>query len=266
MANTKVGKRIAELRSERNLTQRQLAAALRYSEQTVEDWENGESLPSGGAVDALAAYFHVDAAEFLSSPKTYVCTSTVPCAAADTFKKWLISYAVISLATFVIPFILPFVLILVLLQLANLTVSVGVLVTLFMAKQRTTRTAVWIAFLVAFIANFVFSFLYEVNEINKNSSDFVTYCTLITGLSYQLIMPFAFQKREDTPARKIYFVVLAMQLVCAVIGAFSQNATVLLVIVSQALSVGLWFALAAATEDKQDVVTYTSKYPPKSRY
>lgn len=24
--------------------------------------------------------------------------------------------------------------------------------------------------------------------------------------------------------------------------------------------------LAAATEDKQDVVTYTSKYPPKSRY
>ncbi|MBR0137157.1 MAG: helix-turn-helix transcriptional regulator [Erysipelotrichaceae bacterium] len=44
MDQIKVGKFIAELRKERNLTQVQLAEALGVTDRAVSKWENGDSL------------------------------------------------------------------------------------------------------------------------------------------------------------------------------------------------------------------------------
>ena len=43
--NRAVGKTIATLRQNRNMTQQQLAATLNVSHQAVSKWENGQALP-----------------------------------------------------------------------------------------------------------------------------------------------------------------------------------------------------------------------------
>ena len=59
MTNETLGKRIAELRRQRGLTQEQLAEAMNVSAQAVSKWENDLSCPDITMLPGLADYFHV---------------------------------------------------------------------------------------------------------------------------------------------------------------------------------------------------------------
>ena len=59
MTNETLGKRIAELRRQRGLTQDQLAEAMNVSPQAVSKWENDLSCPDITMLPGLANYFHV---------------------------------------------------------------------------------------------------------------------------------------------------------------------------------------------------------------
>ena len=54
-----IGKNISSLRTEKQMTQQQLAEQLNYSDKTVSKWERGESLPDITVLKRLADYFGV---------------------------------------------------------------------------------------------------------------------------------------------------------------------------------------------------------------
>lgn len=54
-----IGKNISALRSEKQITQQQLAEQLNYSDKTVSKWERGESLPDITVLKRIADYFEV---------------------------------------------------------------------------------------------------------------------------------------------------------------------------------------------------------------
>lgn len=55
--------KIAALRNERNLTQKELAEALHFSKQEISNWETGLKKPRIGAMYRLADYFNVTISE-----------------------------------------------------------------------------------------------------------------------------------------------------------------------------------------------------------
>ncbi len=55
------GTRLRQLRKERNLTQKQLAAQIRVQNSIILFYENGDRLPSPETIKKLAAVFHVSA-------------------------------------------------------------------------------------------------------------------------------------------------------------------------------------------------------------
>ena len=57
--NIAVGKTIAKLRQNRNMTQQQLAAALNVSHQAVSKWENGAAMPDVQTLLDLTRLFGV---------------------------------------------------------------------------------------------------------------------------------------------------------------------------------------------------------------
>ena len=60
-----IGKRIAQLRKEKNLTQEQLAEALYVTRQAVSSWENGKNQPDIETLTTLAEYFGVTIEELI---------------------------------------------------------------------------------------------------------------------------------------------------------------------------------------------------------
>lgn len=61
-----IGKLIAELRKERNITQDELAGRLQITKQTVSNYERGKRLPSYEALEAIADVLNVPMSFFLS--------------------------------------------------------------------------------------------------------------------------------------------------------------------------------------------------------
>ena len=57
----KIGQKIKELRLERNLNQRELAAAIQVSQPTIAAWESGENEPKATYILRLALFFGVTA-------------------------------------------------------------------------------------------------------------------------------------------------------------------------------------------------------------
>lgn len=53
------GTRLRQLRKEKNLTQKQLAAQIRVQNSIISFYENGDRLPSPETIKKLAAVFHV---------------------------------------------------------------------------------------------------------------------------------------------------------------------------------------------------------------
>ena len=56
---TEFGKRLKELREEKELSQQQLALEIHYSQSTISDWENDRIDPTATTVVAVADYFDV---------------------------------------------------------------------------------------------------------------------------------------------------------------------------------------------------------------
>ncbi len=61
-----IGKKIAELRKARNLTQMELADQLGISFQAVSNWERGQTMPDISKLPVLAAIFHTSMEELLN--------------------------------------------------------------------------------------------------------------------------------------------------------------------------------------------------------
>lgn len=53
------GKKLKELRQEKNISQQKLAFEIHYAQSIICDWENGKAEPSAPAIIAVADYFDV---------------------------------------------------------------------------------------------------------------------------------------------------------------------------------------------------------------
>ncbi len=69
MDQIKIGKFIAEMRKEQNMTQRQLAEHLNISDKTVSKWECGNGMPDNSILLELCDVLHINVNELLSGEK-----------------------------------------------------------------------------------------------------------------------------------------------------------------------------------------------------
>lgn len=69
MDQVKIGRFIAALRREQNLTQRQLADLLQISDKTVSKWECGNGLPEVGMMLPLCEVLHINVNELLTGER-----------------------------------------------------------------------------------------------------------------------------------------------------------------------------------------------------
>ncbi len=69
MDTTMIGKFLAELRKERNLTQEQLGEQIGVSNKTVSRWETGNYLPPVDALLELSRLYHISINEILSGQR-----------------------------------------------------------------------------------------------------------------------------------------------------------------------------------------------------
>lgn len=61
------------LRTERKLTQEQLAEALHVTRQAVSRWENGETVPNTETLKLLSRFFGVSINTLLGAPRQLIC-------------------------------------------------------------------------------------------------------------------------------------------------------------------------------------------------
>lgn len=66
----KTGKLIKELRTEKGLTQQELASLLKVSPTAVSKWENGKNLPDISVMEAMAEILNVSCSEIISGERT----------------------------------------------------------------------------------------------------------------------------------------------------------------------------------------------------
>lgn len=53
------GKRLRDLRTEKNLSQKALSFEIHYAQSVICDWENGKVEPSASAILAVSNFFNV---------------------------------------------------------------------------------------------------------------------------------------------------------------------------------------------------------------
>ena len=68
----KCGKFIAELRKEKNLTQKDLATQLNVSDKAISRWETGKGFPDVDSLQALSKFFSVTINELLAGEKAEI--------------------------------------------------------------------------------------------------------------------------------------------------------------------------------------------------
>ena len=69
MDQIKIGKFIAEMRKEQNMTQKQLAEHLNISDKTISKWECGKGMPDNSILLELCNVLHINVNELLSGEK-----------------------------------------------------------------------------------------------------------------------------------------------------------------------------------------------------
>lgn len=69
MNQEKIGKFIAELRKEKNMTQEQLAEVLEVNVKSISRWENGKTMPDLSMLPILANELNVEVSELLNGRK-----------------------------------------------------------------------------------------------------------------------------------------------------------------------------------------------------
>ena len=71
MDQIKIGKFIAEMRKEQNMTQKQLAELLNISDKTISKWECGKGMPDNSILLELCEALHINVNELLSGEKIF---------------------------------------------------------------------------------------------------------------------------------------------------------------------------------------------------
>lgn len=69
MDQQKTGRFLKELRSERSVTQRELAERLGVSDRSISRWENGTTMPDFDLLIELAKYYEVEVGEILDGER-----------------------------------------------------------------------------------------------------------------------------------------------------------------------------------------------------
>ena len=69
MNQKEIGKFIAELRKEKNMTQQELANKLKITDRAISHWENGRSMPDAGIMLELCRALDINVNELLSAKK-----------------------------------------------------------------------------------------------------------------------------------------------------------------------------------------------------
>ena len=69
MNQEKIGRFIAELRKEKNMTQQELADKLNITDRAISHWENGRSMPDAGVILELCKILNINVNELLSAKK-----------------------------------------------------------------------------------------------------------------------------------------------------------------------------------------------------
>ena len=69
MNQEKIGRFIAELRKENNMTQQELADKLNITDRAISHWENGRSMPDAGVILELCKILNINVNELLSAKK-----------------------------------------------------------------------------------------------------------------------------------------------------------------------------------------------------
>ncbi len=69
MNQMEIGKFIAELRKEKNMTQQELANKLNITDRAISHWENGRSMPDAGIMLELCKALDINVNELLSAKK-----------------------------------------------------------------------------------------------------------------------------------------------------------------------------------------------------
>ena len=69
MNQEKIGRFIAELRKEKNMTQQELADKLNITDRAISHWENGRSMPDAGVILELFKILNINVNELLSAKK-----------------------------------------------------------------------------------------------------------------------------------------------------------------------------------------------------
>lgn len=100
MNSNSVGKNIKKLRSEKGITQEQLAERLHVTRQAVSNWETDKTQPDIETLSALAECFEITVEELIYGKKTQEQGTNV--IIEKTIKKGLDSEAVIGIALAVV--------------------------------------------------------------------------------------------------------------------------------------------------------------------
>lgn len=87
MDTVKIGRFLAELRHERNLTQEQLAEQLGTSNKTISRWENGNYMPPLEMLMELSEFYSVSINELLSGKR--LDSNEIQSAAEENLKETL---------------------------------------------------------------------------------------------------------------------------------------------------------------------------------
>ena len=69
MNQEKIGKFIAKVRKEKNMTQQELAKKLNITDRAISHWENGRSMPDAGIMLELCKLLDINVNELLSAKK-----------------------------------------------------------------------------------------------------------------------------------------------------------------------------------------------------
>ena len=65
MNQEKIGRFIAELRKENNMTQQELADKLNITDRAISHWENGRSMPDAGVILELCKILNINVNELM---------------------------------------------------------------------------------------------------------------------------------------------------------------------------------------------------------
>lgn len=117
MDQKKIGSFLRELRTEKGLTQEQLAERLNVSGRTISRWENGNNMPDLSIIVELADFYSIDIRELLNGERksdivnedlkeTLEMVSEYTTAEKENIKKKLSAYTIGSAVCFAILFII----------------------------------------------------------------------------------------------------------------------------------------------------------------